>query len=177
MNIKIYVCTLIAVLLSSSFAAFADDAAIEKELDDYWTSVSNYLAEGDYESVVSTYHPEAVLVSESLNTSYPISRALKRWKPGILDTKAGKAMSFVEFRIIRRLYSETTAHEQGIFHFESGPVGEDVDAADIDEDYVHFEALLLKSDEWKMVMEYQKHSATQAEWDAAKHSMDKQRAE
>ena len=155
MKFRICVYTVIAFSLSGSYPAFADDAAIERELDDYWTQVANYLAEGDYDGVVSTYHPDAVLVSESLDTSYPISQALKRWKPGILDTKAGKAMSMVEFRITRRLYSDATAHERGIFHFKSGPVGDNVEAADFDEDYVHFEALLLKSDKWTMVMESQ----------------------
>lgn len=170
MTIRICVYTLIVFTLHGSFPAFADDATIERELDAYWTKVGNYLAEGDFDGVVSTYHPDAVLVSESLDTSYPITRALERWKPGILDTKAGKTMSLVEFRITRRLYSDSTAHERGIFHYKSGPVGDNVDPAEFDEDFVHFEALLLKSGEWKMVMEYQKHSATQAEWAAAKSS-------
>jgi hypothetical protein len=34
---------------------------------------------------------------------------------------------------------------------------------------VHFEALLVKQDgEWKMVMEYQKQAASEAEWEAAR---------
>ncbi|MEQ8689377.1 MAG: hypothetical protein RIC89_00870, partial [Pseudomonadales bacterium] len=93
----------------------ADDAAIECELDAYWSRAEQYLAAGDFDGVVSTYHPDAVLVSESLGTSYPITRALERWKPGIVDTKAGKANTTVKFRITRRLYSESTAHESGIF--------------------------------------------------------------
>lgn len=88
--------------------------------------------------------PNSVLVSESLGASYPITRALTRWKPGILDTQAGRAMSLVDFRITCRLYSETTAHERGMFHYKSGPAGDDVSAADIDQDYVHFEPLLVK---------------------------------
>ncbi|MEE4280232.1 MAG: hypothetical protein V2I82_17335 [Halieaceae bacterium] len=156
------------LLFHAAYAtAEADNARIEAELDAYWDSVSAYLAAGDYDGVVSTYHPDAVLVSEHLGTSYPITRALARWKPGIMDTAAGRAMSFVEFRITRRLYSETTAHEQGIFHFRSGPTDPDASEEDFSEDWVHFEALLLKDDKWEMVMEYQKHSATQEEWDAA----------
>jgi hypothetical protein len=157
----------ISLLFTLAAAARADDAAIEAELDAYWKSVSAYLAAGDYEGVVSTYHPDAVLVSERLGTSYPITRALARWKPGIMETAAGKAFSFVEFRITRRLFSDTTAHEQGIFHFRSGPLGSDADEADIAEDWVHFEALLLKDEQWTMVMEYQKHPATAEEWAAA----------
>ena len=159
-------------LLTGMCAAAAEDAeraAVEAELDAYWASVVAYLGAGDFDGLVTTYHPEAVLVSERLDTSYPIARALARWKPGILETAAGKAVSEVEFRITRRLFSETTSHERGIFHFRSGPTGDDATDADVAEDYVHFEALLLKKDgAWTMVMEYQKHSATRAEWDAAR---------
>lgn len=148
-------------------ATAAGDEEIERELDAYWASVQQYLGAGDFDRVVSTYHPEAVLVSESLGTSYPITRALERWKPGILDTQAGKAMSKVEFRITRRMYSDTTAFEQGMFHFRSGPTDADADPAEMEEAWVHFEALLLKSDTWTMIMERQKHPATVAEWEAA----------
>lgn len=145
----------------------ADDAAIERELDAYWNRAEQYLAAGDFGGVVSIYHPDAVLVSEPLGTSYPITRALERWKPGILDTKAGKAKTTVKFRITRRLYSASTAHERGIFLYTSTPVGDGLDSGDMEARYVHFEALLLKSDGWKMVMEYQKQPATREEWDAA----------
>lgn len=158
---------LIALMLPGALPASADDTAIESELDAYWRSVEKTLAAGDFDGVVSTYHPEAVLVSESLDTSYPITRALERWKPGILDTQAGRTFSRVEFRITRRLFSESTSHEKGIFHYQSGPVGDDVDESEIDGAYIHFEALLLKSRHWTMVMEYQKHPATEAEWNAA----------
>lgn len=153
---------------ASTAALAAGENEIEAELDAYWQRVSRYLAAGDYEGVVSTYHPDAVLVSERLGTSYPISRALKRWKPGILETASGKSFSFVEFRITARLYSESTAHERGIFHFRTGPLGQDAGEEGFSEDWVHFEALLLKDGQWTMVMEYQKHSATQAEWAAAR---------
>ncbi|EED33572.1 hypothetical protein NOR53_1561 [gamma proteobacterium NOR5-3] len=146
----------------------ADEAAIEQELDQYWSSVAHFLAVGDYEGLVTTYHPDAVLVSESLDTSYPIAKALVRWKPGILATKAGEAMSMVEFKVTERLFSETTSHEKGMFHFKTGPLGDDVSDADLQEAYVHFEALLLKDGAWKMVMEYQKQEASLAEWEAAR---------
>jgi len=158
---------LYALLLLGCVCSFADDAAIERELDAYWTSVAGYLGVGDFDGLVSTYHPDAVLVGEQSGTSYPITQALDRWKPGILDTKAGKTMSLVEFRITRRFFSETTSHERGIFHFKSGPIGPDAREEDFEEAYVHFEALLLKDDRWTMVMEYQKHMASEAEWAAA----------
>lgn len=168
---KISVTTLALLLGLAVGAAVAqeksDGSSIERELDAYWASVANYLATGDYDGLVGTYHADAVLVSEHLDTSYPISRALKRWKPGILATAAGEATSFVEFRITRRLFSETTSHERGIFHFRTGPLGEDASEEDFEEDYIHFEGLLLRDGDWKMIMEYQKHPATKAEWNAA----------
>lgn len=157
---------ILCVLLNTALAV-ADDATIERELDAYWASVQKYLAEGDFDGLVSTYHPEAVLVSESLSTSYPITRALKRWKPGILQTRAGESVSQVEFRLTQRLFSETTAHEKGMFHFRAGPTGADAGPAAMEEAYIHFEALLLKSDGWKMVMEYQQQPASLEEWEAA----------
>ena len=159
---------LLALCLVATSVVLADDRAIEAELDAYWESVAHHLAVGDYDALVTTYHPDAVLVSEHLGTSYPITRALARWKPGIMATAAGEATSLVEFRITRRLFSDSTSHEQGIFHFRSGPVDGDAGEGDVAEDWVHFEALLVKSGSWQMVMEYQKHSATQAEWDAAR---------
>lgn len=159
---------LLLALLTGTSPATADTAAIEDELDAYWASVVAYLGAGDFDGLVTTYHPDAVLVSERLDTSYPITRALQRWKPGILETAAGRAVSEVEFRITRRLFSETTSHEKGIFHFRTGPTGDGAADADFAEDYVHFEALLLKKDgAWTMLMEYQKNPATKAEWDAA----------
>lgn len=157
----------IAFTLPGSLSAVGDDAAIERELDAYWSRVESVLAAGDFEGVASTYHPDAVLVSESLGTSYPITSALARWKPGLLDTAAGRTFTSVEFRITNRLFSESTSHEQGIFHYRSGPVSDDVDSSEIDGGYVHFEALLLKSGNWTMVMEYQKQPATLEEWEAA----------
>jgi hypothetical protein len=68
----------------------------------------------------------------------------------------------VEFRFTRRLSDETTAHETGIFHYAT------VDAeGNRSGQFVHFEALLVKKDGWKMMMEYQKSVATPEEWEAA----------
>ena len=61
----------------------------------------------------------------------------------------------------QRLNDGTTAHETGIFNYRfRGPDGQ------VSENYTHFEALLVKKDGWKMVMEYQQRSATMEEWEA-----------
>ena len=162
MTKKLRIVALFALLTSGVQNVIADDESVVPDLDAYWDSVSLYISTGNFEGLVSTYHPDAVLVSESIGTSYPITQALERWKPGILDTKSGKAKSNVEFRFTQRLHDATTAHEKGIFHYRTEPAdGEPV------EEYIHFNALLINSDGWKMVMEYQKHAATKAEWAAA----------
>ena len=132
------------------------------ELDEFWAEVGRSVAEGDFEGYAATYHPDAILVSQVGNTSYPIAAALKGWHQGFIDTAAGRTKAHVEFRFTTRLNNESTAHETGIFHYSAVPA--DGEASD---QYVHFEALLVKKDGWKMMMEYQQTPATQAEWVAA----------
>lgn len=168
MNNRVFGLGFATYLLLAAVSVLADDAAIEAELDAYWKNVSSVLAKGDFDALVTTYHPDAVLVSESLGTSYLISQALERWKPGILDTQAGKTTALVEFRITERLFSETTSHEKGIFHYKSGP-GQNYEGRSEDaftDAYIHFEALLIKAGEWTSMMEYQKHEASLPEWEA-----------
>jgi hypothetical protein len=131
------------------------------DLDAFWAELSRTVAEGDFEGYAATYHPDAVLVSGLTGTSYPISAALDGWKQGFVDTKAGRMKAGVEFRFTQRLSDGATAHESGMFnYFVVGPDGERTDQ------FVHFEALLVLKEGWKMMMEYQKSSATQEEWDA-----------
>lgn len=132
------------------------------ELDAFWAEVSRTVAEGDFEGYAATYHPDAILVSGLAETTYPISQALDGWKQGFLDTRAGIMGASVEFRFTRRLSDDTTAHETGIFHYES------VDGeGNRTGQFIHFEALLVRKESWKMMMEYQKSVATREEWDAA----------
>ena len=76
-----------------------------------------------------------------------------------MDTKAGKTKASVVFRFRQRLGDEATAHESGIFLYTAT----DADGKDTRK-YVHFEALLLKRDGWKTMMEYQESKATVEEW-------------
>ena len=133
------------------------------ELNAFWAEASRTVAEGDFEGYASTYHPDAVLVSGFNQNSYPIAAALDGWKQGFLDTKAGNMVAGVEFRFTERRFDETTAHETGIFHYTI--TSNEGDSTDV---YIHFEALLVKKDGWEMMMEYQKASATEEEWSAAK---------
>ena len=139
-----------------------DTSITSAELDAFWAEVSRTVAEGDFEAYASTYHPDAILVSGFNQDSYPIAAALDGWKQGFLDTKAGKMKANVDFRFTERRNDDTTAHETGIFHYSSNP--EQGEATDV---YIHFEALLVDKDGWKMMMEYQISSATDEEWIAA----------
>jgi len=151
----------LAVLSLSSSGLLAQDPVTEA-LDAYWAEVSRTVGEGDFEGYAATYHEDAVLVNGISGTSYPIAQALDGWKQGFLDTKAGKMEASVAFRFTRRIHDDATAHETGIFRY--AVVGDDGEEA---ASFIHFDALLVYKDGWKMVMEFQKSQATQDEWDAA----------
>jgi hypothetical protein len=138
----------------------ADEASRLAELDAYWARVSRAVEEGNFDLYVSTCHKDGVLVSGVEQQCYPLSKALARWKQDFVDTKAGKTKASVVFRFRQRLGDEATAHESGIFLYTAT----DADGKNIRKDYIHFEALLLKRDGWKIMMEYQKSKATVEEW-------------
>ena len=132
---------------------------VTEELDAYWAEVSRTVAEGDFRGYAAGYHPDAVVIFGM--SSQPISSALAGWERGFADTKAGRNESSVEFRFSERRNDDTTAHETGIFCYASRSASGEGAAQ-----CIHFEALLVKRDGWKMLMEYQKGPATAAEWDA-----------
>lgn len=135
--------------------AGALEAQVTAELDAYWAEVSRTVGEGDFEGYAATYHPDAVVIFGM--STVPISAALEGWKQGFDDTRAGRTTASVDFRFSVRRNDDTTAHETGIFRYSAG---------DGEPQMVHFEALLVKRDGWKMLMEFQRDPATQAEWDA-----------
>ncbi len=102
------------------------------------------------------------MLQEQAAIAETLATAEARWKQEFVDTKAGKVKSSVAFRFSQRLGDETTAHETGIFFYTAQKPGEDPK-----KEYIHFEGLLMKTpDGWKILMEYQKSSATEAEWKA-----------
>ena len=153
---------IVLMMLMTSQSVFSSDQSGIDALNAFWDETSRVVAEGDFDAYAVSYHEDAVLVSTSSKTSYPISQALNKWQQGFTDTRAGKMVASVEFRFTQRLHDATTAHETGIFHYSAIPVeGEPSDV------YVHFEALLVNKNGWKMVMEFQKAIATKEEWQAA----------
>lgn len=145
-------------VLLVALTAVADDRLTE--LDAYWAEVSRSVREGDFEGYRATCHPEGILVSGNSKKSYPLTQALARWKQGFADTKAGKIKASVEFRFSQRWGDDTTAHETGMFLYSSTNA-----EGKTSRDYLHFEALLTrKKSGWKILMEFQKSRATEAEW-------------
>jgi len=153
----------LTILLIGSQTASGLDDLQPTDLDAFWAGVSRTVAEGDFEGYAATYHDDAILVSGISETSYSISQALSGWKQGFDDTKAGLMKAGVEFRFTQRLSDESTAHETGIFHYWAH-----VEGGDRSDSYIHFEALLVNKQGWKMMMEYQKSPATLEQWDAMK---------
>lgn len=134
------------------------------ELDAYWAKVSRAVNEGDFASYQETCHPEGVLVSGNKRTAQPLADALKRWKTDFESTREGKITASVEFRFSRRIGDATTAHESGIFRYES-----QVPGAEPKVEYVKFEGLLNKTQEaWKILMENQQSSVSELEWQRLK---------
>ncbi|WNC73399.1 hypothetical protein RGQ13_05240 [Thalassotalea psychrophila] len=126
--------------------------------------MENAVMAGDFNAYQAAYHDDAILVSGFSNTSYPIATAMKRWKQGFDDTKAGKVKVSLQFKLSKRFHDETTAHETGMFRYAT------IDADGKEDVFIaHMNALLVKkSGKWLMMMEFQKSKATQAEWDAVK---------
>ncbi|MFK7814282.1 MAG: hypothetical protein AB8B59_17420 [Maribacter sp.] len=134
------------------------------ELDQFWTELSRTVNDGDFEGYKATYHDDAVVVftTGENKASMSISKALANWQQDFIDTKAGKTVNSVAFRFSQRVGDATTAHETGIFVFQSNSKNGEISP----KQYVHFEALLVKHDSaWLMVMEYQKSRATEEEWE------------
>ncbi len=131
------------------------------ELDAYWQEVARTVAEGDFDAYAKGYHASAVYVSQEQGVSQPISAVLLRWQPGFIETRDGKVHVSLEFRFSQRLHDDATAHETGIFRYQSESGEEETPAL-----YMHFEALLVKQGRWLTLMEYQKSAATEADWNA-----------
>lgn len=131
------------------------------ELDKLWAKVSASVAAGDFDGYKSTCHEEGVLVAGTSKKSVPLSKALADWQQGFVDTKEGKMKASVAFRFGQRIGDATTAHETGMFLYSFEKAG-----AELVQEHIHFEALLVKKDEqWLVLMEYQKSRGTKAEWD------------
>ena len=152
---------LILLILTFSQFCYANND-VQQELSHYWQESSRSVASGDFDGYKATFHPEAILVTDIANKSYPIGQAFARWQQGFDDTKSGKISAGVEFRFSKSLLGATSAHQTGMFFYHS------IDEKGQRSDFIaNFEALLIKHEgKWQMVMERHISQATKAEWDA-----------
>ena len=158
----------LAVLASGLLAlpAGADQAAdpVLTELDAYWAEVSRTVAEGDFEGMRATYHPDAIWVTGDANSYRTVlmTEPLKQVAIDTAATREGVMRPNVEFRFSERVHDADTAREVGISHYwvtRTGQPRQDV--------YGHFDTYLVKkSGRWMALVEIQRGDATKADWDA-----------
>jgi len=157
---------LIPIWISFLLAANTTQAndRVEQELDAYWAAMSLTVEQGDIEAYSALYHSDAILVNGMANKSYSIKKAIAGWKHFFSDTQSGKISASVNFRFSKRLHNDTTAHETGMFNYQT------VDANGKKNNFIaNINALFVKKGgKWLMMMEYQKNEATLAEWDKLK---------
>lgn len=136
------------------------------ELDAFWAQAASVVSKGDFETYAAMYHPDAVLVQTTTppGSTKPIAKALENWKPGFEETAAGHQIVDLEFRFSHRLESPTSAHEWGIFRYQSTQKASPEETTTV---FMHFESLLVKKSPggWLWMMEYQKQKATEVEWE------------
>lgn len=158
---------------ADSATAASDDDPLAS-LNAFWCRAAHVVTTGDFDAYAAMYHPEAVLVQlqeaeKAGGTTTPIATALDGWRQGFADTAAGRQHVDLQFRFGRRLHDATTAHETGVFRYTctSTQQQQKPDAA-TQTVLLHFESLLVKRKPqgWLWMMEYQKHPASQEEWEA-----------
>ena len=137
----------------------AQDLAVE--LDEYWARVSKAVKTGDLEAYRATCHPDGVLVSGKSAKSELLSQALVRWGKEFADTKAGKMKARVEFRFSKRIRGKDTATKREFFSIQAkGRRRMETGLCSFRSPFDQEEG------KWKILMEFQKSLATEAEWSA-----------
>lgn len=155
-------------LICMNTASAQTDAEITDDLNVYWSQVISAVEEGDFDGYANTFHIDAVLVSDVSGQSYPIAKALSGWKAGFDSTANGEITVSLEFKMSKRLHDDSTAHETGIFKYQSTDQGGKTVTA-----LIHFESLIIKQgNDWKMIMERQIKPASDDEWNALPDSND-----
>ena len=142
---------------------FGSASARLEELDAYWTEVSRTVKEGDFDGYAATCHEDGILISGKKGTSYLLAKALQGWKSEFDQTKEGTMKASVDFRFSKRWGDAGTAHETGMFRYAS-QMGDGEEKVT----YIHLEALLVKRNGWKVLMEKQKGEGTKGEWEKLK---------
>lgn len=149
---------LLAIFLVQTLSA---QTSVTDEIVAFWVEAERQVSEGDFVAYAASFHKEAILVNGINSSSIPIQTALNGWKQGFEDTKNQTMNASVQFRFSDWALGQHSGHLSGIFLYTWGVPDEPSQQV-----YIHFEALLTRSNEkWQILMEYQKALATKEEWE------------
>ena len=130
---------------------------------DTWSVISQAVMNADIKSMASTYHPDAVVISNGDVT--PIGDALESWAEGMKQAAADGSSARVSFRFASRQDNERSAFEIGIFKYTR------VDSSGTETQmFMHFESVLVKKEgRWLFLLERQFDEANEAAWEALRN--------
>jgi ketosteroid isomerase-like protein len=151
------VASAVAAVASQASSAGGSAADIDR---DVWVPVAASVTNDDIVAMGKVYHPAAVLVTKA--GTKPITEALDGWGKDIVAAKKIGTRASVAFRFESRQDDATTAFETGIFKYSTTDK-----AGKVTTGYTQLEALLTKHEgAWRIVMEHQLESVTEAAWNA-----------
>ena len=132
----------------------------ELEIDRVWSEITLSVKKGDFSKYKTFYHEDAVLISQTNQTSSTIKDAFVRWEEGFRLTRSGKIKTNLEVRFKKRLADKKTFFEEGVLKYWT------IDSqGNKNLSYLAFEALWIKRGEkWLMIMENQKSFLDEFEW-------------
>ena len=130
------------------------------EIDRVWSELILSVKKGDFSRYKTFYHEDAVLISQTDQTSSTIKDAFIRWEEGFRLTRSGKIKTNLEVRFKKRLTDKKTFFEEGVLKYST------IDSqGNKNLSYLAFEALWIKRGEkWLMIMENQKSFLDEFEW-------------
>lgn len=132
----------------------------ELEIDRVWFELILSVKKGDFSKYKTFYHEDAVLISQTDQTSSTIKDAFIRWEEGFRLTRSGKIKTNLEVRFKKRMTDKKTFFEEGVLKYWT------IDSqGNKNLSYLAFEALWIKRGEkWLMIMENQKSFLDEFEW-------------
>tara|TARA_Y200000002_G_C22331411_1_gene516871 strand:- start:128 stop:610 length:483 start_codon:yes stop_codon:yes gene_type:complete len=132
----------------------------ELEIDRVWFELILSVKKGDFSKYKTFYHEDAVLISQTDQTSSTIKDAFIRWEEGFRLTRLGKIKTNLEVRFKKRMTDKKTFFEEGVLKYWT------IDSqGNKNLSYLAFEALWIKRGEkWLMIMENQKSFLDEFEW-------------
>ena len=132
----------------------------ELEIDKVWSELALSVKKGDFSRYKTFYHEDAVLISQTNQTTTTIKDAFVRWEEGFRQTRSGKIKTNLEVRFKKRLADKKTFFEEGMLkYWTTDSEGND------NISYLEFEAVWIKrGKEWLMIMENQKSFLDVIEW-------------